>query len=160
MHNNRIFDAGAAALGKALLENDSLEFLSLSSNGVGDEGACRAEAHTVHASSPIRMHPVWCLLSPTRKHCGARSSGTCCGTGAKGLADGLRGNRALRRLDLYFNKVLTYLLTCLLACLLACLLTYLLSYLLTCSISASTRCLLTCLLTCLLAYLLTCLLTD
>ena len=154
MHNNRIFDAGAAALGKALLENDSLEFLSLSSNGVGDEGACRAEAHTVHASSPIRMHPVWCLLSPTRKHCGARSSGTCCGTGAKGLADGLRGNRALRRLDLYFNKVLTYLLTCLLACLLTYLLTLLLAYLLDLCFNKVLTNLLTYLLTCLLTYLL------
>ena len=51
MHNNKIYDAGAAALGKALLENDSLEFLSLSSNGVGDEGR-RSEARTMH----VHMH--------------------------------------------------------------------------------------------------------
>ena len=39
MHNNYAYDAGAAAFGRALLTNDALQFLSLSTNGIGDEGA-------------------------------------------------------------------------------------------------------------------------
>ena len=62
MHDNKIRDAGARALGLALAENTGLRFLSLSSNAVSNDGA-------------------------------------------SGLAEGLRVNSNLRRLDLYFNQV-------------------------------------------------------
>ena len=39
MHNNKITDVGARAIGEALAENHALTSLTLSSNAVSDDGA-------------------------------------------------------------------------------------------------------------------------
>mmetsp|Transcript_13367 Transcript_13367/g.26903 ORF Transcript_13367/g.26903 Transcript_13367/m.26903 type:complete len:239 (-) Transcript_13367:589-1305(-) len=90
MHNNKIFDAGAAALGRALLENDSLEFLTLSSNGVGDEGA-KGLAEGLRGNHALRRLDLYFNKVGDE--------------GAIALAEALRVNRGLRALHLDTNAV-------------------------------------------------------
>jgi hypothetical protein len=90
MHNNRIYDRGTAALGRALLENNCLEFLSLGSNGVGDEGA-KGLAEGLRGNSMLRRLDLYLNLIGDE--------------GAAALADALKLNKGLRMLHLDTNRI-------------------------------------------------------
>jgi hypothetical protein len=90
MHNNNIYDAGAAALGRALATNDALEYLGLSSNVVGNEGA-KGLAEGLKENKALRRLDMYFNVIKDE--------------GAVALADALSINRGLRMLHVDTNMI-------------------------------------------------------
>jgi len=90
MHDNKIRDAGARALGLALSENTGLRFLSLSSNGVSNDGAVGL-AEGLRANSNLRRLDLYFNQVSD--------------VGAEALASALKTNDALRQLHIDNNYV-------------------------------------------------------
>jgi hypothetical protein len=90
MHNNHIRDEGAKAFGRALAENDSLEFLALSSNGIRDAGAVGLAEGLKKNRALKRLDLYFNVVGDE---------------GAKAFADALRVNTKLRQLHLDNNQI-------------------------------------------------------
>ena len=81
---------GAAAFGEALLENSALEFLALSNNGVGDEGA-KGLAKGLRGNTGLRRLDLYFNMVGDE--------------GTMAIAEALSVNRGLRTLHIDTNRV-------------------------------------------------------
>jgi len=90
MHNNKITDVGARAIGEALGENHALTSLTLSSNGISDDGAAGIAAGLKRNTALRHLNLYFNLVGDK---------------GAQALAAALHENHALRTLSLDSNRV-------------------------------------------------------